>query len=964
MIFSGLLKKFKQTKKISELENVFNNLIQKIQSIKGDYGIEQVFEIIGHDLKKLGISSIFSVYDKRGQNIVFRYFQIAENFLGLPLSKEFPIKNFTHYNSAAKNKKTIFCKNQIGELKKIFPELNDFFEKNIKLQINSILSPLIIKDDVLGFFEILSPDINLEEDLMIADSFAKNLTEEITNLILFNEIKKSEERYRDLFENAKEGFFIFNGRKKRYIEVNTGFCEISGYTREELLQMNYLIIFDLDERLRMNTYVKNRLEGFHGTPEAPSEYETKILTKQGNVKYILLKITRIINTDEWFCIIYDKTEKRLAEKILKENEEMYRKLVETAGSIILRRLIDGTITFVNEYAKKFFGFTKKELIGKNIVGTIVPPVDSSGQNLAEMIKNISQAPQDYANNQSENIKKDGTRAWIAWTNKGIYDADNNLVEILGVGIDMTDKKQAEETLSESEAKFRRLAELMSDWVWEMNEMGIITYVSPKVKDILGYELEEIIGHSLFEFMTPDEANNLSKYILESYVLKKPYAYIEYTAIHKNGQEIYIESSGTPIFNIHGQSKGYQGINRDITQEKLNQEKIRKLSEFNQRILDNVPVSIVVLDKNGQIVAVNGLAQKWMNKTSEEASGRSIFDTNTMKKSPELNRRYQKLLTTGEPVHLDNILYRPENEKEKIIYLNFIAVPLFDSEDKIEGAISMALDNTNIIQAKLKLENLNKELEEKVEERTKQLNGTNQQLNNALEAKIKFIADASHELRTPLTIIQGNLHLIKHEIKNCSPETEENIDLIKKEVKHMTDILSDLTMLATADTSDEQLSCGKVDLALLISAISRSLKILADQRGIKIKYSWPDKPLEIIGDEDKLEKVFYNLIRNAIRYNKNNGWIKIKAEPNETGINIYVDDGGIGIPEKDLTNVFERFYRVDKARSRKDGGSGLGLAICKSIIEAHQGIISAESVLGEGSTFKVWLPYNCKNSNQA
>lgn len=832
MIFPKLKKLF-NNKKTSGLEKTLDDILFTIRTSKTNDSLENIISMIGTKLNQIGINFIFYAFDNTK-----KYFSIKQAYslhnIKIPDYGPLPIeKIITPING--KTTSAVFIPKSLLAIMKAYPPTADFFSTIPNyLNFNSIIAPLILRGEAIGFVDFLSARTT-QNDVDCINNFSKELTIEITQTVLFHEIKKSEERYRDLFENANDGFYIFNGRKKRYVEVNIGFCELSGYTKDELLQMNYLLVFAPEERIKINTYVKNRLDGFHGSTEAPREYETKILTKQGETKFILIKITRIINTDEWFCIIHDKTEKKLAEKILKENEEMYRKLVENAGSIILRRQLDGTITFINEYAEKFFGFTKKEIIGKNVIGTIVPPTDSNGKNLVEMIKNISRAPQDYSNNQNENVKKDGTRAWIAWTNKGIYDENKKLSEILAVGI-------------------------------------------------------------------------------------------------------------------------------DITQEKLNQKIIRELNEFNQRILDNAPVSIIVLDKDGQIIVSNSLAQKWMNKTSEESIGRSIFETNTMKKNQELCRRYKKLLSSGEPVHLDNILYRPEKEEEKIIYLNFIAVPLFNPEGKIDGAISMALDNTDIIQAKLKLENLNKELEEKVESRTQELSKINQELRDAMEAKVKFIADASHEMRTPLTIIQGNLHLIKQEIKNPQPETEENIDLIKKEIKHMTSILSDLTMLAMADTAGEKLSCSRVDLALLISAVSRSLKILADEKNINIKYSWPNQPLEIIGDEDKLEKVFYNLIRNAIRYNKNNGWIKIEALPDETGINVYIEDGGIGIPEKDLTNIFERFYRVDTSRSRKDGGSGLGLAICKSIVEAHQGIVFAESILNTGSVFKVWLPYDCKNIN--
>ena len=124
-----------------------------------------------------------------------------------------------------------------------------------------------------------------------------------------------------------------------------------------------------------------------------------------------------------------------------------------------------------------------------------------------------------------------------------------------------------------------------------------------------------------------------------------------------------------------------------------------------------------------------------------------------------------------------------------------------------------------------------------------------------------------------------------------------------------------------------------------------------------------KQLTIMGDEAKVEKLLLNIARNAIKYNKKGGWVKIWTEKNNNGVNIYVEDNGIGIPKQDLPYIFERFYRVDKARSRGEGGTGLGLSIAKWIAEAHQGKISAESTMGKGSKFIIHLPNDYKKQKE-
>ena len=254
-----------------------------------------------------------------------------------------------------------------------------------------------------------------------------------------------------------------------------------------------------------------------------------------------------------------------------------------------------------------------------------------------------------------------------------------------------------------------------------------------------------------------------------------------------------------------------------------------------------------------------------------------------------------------------------------------------------------------------LQEANKNLEIKVLKRTRQLDVMNKKLREAIELKSKFIADASHELRTPLTVIQGNLDLAVREAKIKQTKIPETYILILNEIKRMTGVLSDLTMLTNFDAKTETLRYEKINLEKLIKAANQSLQILAKQKKIRLTYEKNARQIKIFGDESKLEKLLLNIIRNAIKYTEKNGKIKIWIEDDGEFVKINIQDNGIGIPKEDLPYIFERFYRVDKARSRKEGGTGLGLSICLWIAEAHGGYISVESEQGKGSTFTVHLP---------
>lgn len=823
----------KETRTISDLKTVLDNLLLLIESIKGDYDLDKIFEIIGSEFKKVGASVIISVMDNQKENLIIRYVSVYDGVVWIPKVKRIPLDKIDVYPLVFEKKVSIFCKRNISLLKSNFPELNDikyFYKLN---EINSIIVPLILKNEILGFVEILSTTIN-QADLDAVHWFSRKLTDSIAHVILFQEIKKSEERYRDLFENSKEGFFILNERKRRFIEVNKGLCGITGYTADELLNMNYLVLFDETEREKIRKFGMKRLRGFFGTADSPNLYDTKIRTKKGEIRFVEMNIARIMNQEEWFCILNDVTEKKVAEKDLKERDSLFKLRFEKSGDGNM--YMDDDILFdCNEAGLKMFGFKNKE----DIFGMRHSDISSERQ------------------------------------------SD-------GISSDIKQKGLIKQALKEGGVRF--------EWIY-------------KKADRTEFPAEVVL-----------------------------------TVIPQSNKKIL-----------------HLAI-RDITERKLAEEESQKLSEFNKRIFDNAPVSIIVLDKKGIIVSVNKLAMALMRKTYDQAINRKLIETNTIKKKTDLKKAYESLLQKGGLLYYEKLPYIAKDSKAKK-YLNIIAVPLLDKRGKIDGAISMAINNTESVLAKKKLERMNLNLEKKIRERTKELDKTNKVLATALELKSQFIADASHELRTPLTVIQGNLDLAEREISGKNVEVPDNFGIINQEVDHMINILSDLTLLTNSDSDQLNLNFEKVNLARLIETTSRSLRIMADQKNIKITHEKIKPDLQIFGDETQLEKLLINIVRNAIKYGKDNGWVKIGVEENGDKIIIKIEDNGIGISKSDLPYIFERFYRSDHARAMSEGGSGLGLAICKWIAEAHGGMINVESLLGKGSKFTISLNTNPTEKNE-
>ncbi|MCL5116456.1 MAG: ATP-binding protein [Firmicutes bacterium] len=220
----------------------------------------------------------------------------------------------------------------------------------------------------------------------------------------------------------------------------------------------------------------------------------------------------------------------------------------------------------------------------------------------------------------------------------------------------------------------------------------------------------------------------------------------------------------------------------------------------------------------------------------------------------------------------------------------------------------------------------------------------------------FVANVSHELQTPLTIIRGFTEtLMEEDIDHDSRERFTR--LIYDEANRMSRLVDDLLTLSRMEHHSLPFQLEGVDVAMLMESVVSRIAPRAAEAGLTLMSQIPSVLPLVSGDADRLQEVFLNLVQNAIQYTPEGGAITVSAlsNPADQSVGISVADTGIGIPSADLPRIFERFYRVDKARSRASGGTGLGLAIVKHIIELHRGRIEVSSTVGQGTRFTVWLP---------
>ncbi len=229
----------------------------------------------------------------------------------------------------------------------------------------------------------------------------------------------------------------------------------------------------------------------------------------------------------------------------------------------------------------------------------------------------------------------------------------------------------------------------------------------------------------------------------------------------------------------------------------------------------------------------------------------------------------------------------------------------------------------------------------------------ERLERAFNRQKQFTSDASHELRAPLAVIQAEATLALQKDRKAD-EYRKSMETISQETEHMAAVINQLLSLARADAGKEQIKLKTLNLTDFLQEICSDVEILCHEKGIELQLTVEDR-MTISGDKKSLKRLLHNLLDNAIKYTPKDGSISIMVQSKGKMAVISIFDTGIGIPSNELSLIFERFYRVDKARSRSEKGSGLGLAICKHIVDIHGGAIEVDSQLNKGSTFHVRLP---------
>ena len=637
----------------------------------------------------------------------------------------------------------------------------------------------------------------------------------------------------------------------------------------------------------------------------------------------------------------NSSKKKVVTDALLKNADIGRALLEHAMVAVVVVDRDGCIGLVNAQTEKLFGYQRNELIGQPI--EILIPERFRGAH--------TQDREDYFSHPRVRTigigldlvgrRKDGTE-FSAEIGLSPIETEHGTF-VLSFITDISKRKRTDDALRESELRFRSLVETTSDWVWEIDANGFYTYASPKIRELLGYEPEEVIGKMPLDFMPQDEANRVGEIFWDIVKSRKPFAGLENINVHKDGRLLVLETSGVPICDVNGNLLGYRGIDRDITERKQAEEQLH----LQATALASAANAMLITDRTGTIIWVNPAFTTLTGYTPEEAIGQTPSLLKSGKHDPSF---YQHLWGTilsgrvwsGETTNRrkDGRLYTEEQT----------ITPVRNERGEIAHFIAIKQDVTE-----------RKRLEAEARER--------ERLEDIIRFKSEFVTNVSHELRTPLNSIIGFSELLLDSIPGELNEKQAKyVNYVMVSGQHLLALITDILDLSKIEARKIEL---ELDRFPLNDALETSLTMVrpdASKKQITLTNEVARGISTITADPLRFKQIMYNLLSNAVKFTPDGGQVAVRAFhpsdpirglPTESAgppVCIAVSDTGVGISPEDQPKLFQEFSQLRGGHTSQQRGTGLGLALTKKLIELHGGRIWVESGgEGRGSTFFFTLP---------
>lgn len=656
----------------------------------------------------------------------------------------------------------------------------------------------------------------------------------------------------------------------------------------------------------------------------------------------------------------------LREKELREYHEEFKTILYSIGDGVITTDTTGRVKKINQTAENLTGWNETEAVGKSIADVFnIINEDSRKEVKNPVMRVLEEGVIVGLANHTLLISKDGKETPIADSGAPIRNETGEIEGTVLVFRDKTEEYIAEKAMRHSEKRLQR-AEIVSKFgYFEINFNTKTVIASEGAKKIYGVSgfsssLNDIQNIVLPEYR--EKLDNALRLIIEK---EKPYDEEYKVKNIKTGKIVDVFSHGD-----YDKTNGIMfGIIQDITERKKIQEEL-SISEERYRLLFKLSPEAVVVHSNGKFVFANPAAAALFGfSSSDELIGRKILDFVDEEAQETIVRRIKEQAEGIQVPKIEEKFVKRDGTK---INAEVISAPFLFHDQFF--SIAILSDITERKKTERELEQYKNHLEELVESRTEEIDIINKELSTEIEKKreterllqeslekekglstlkSRFISTASHEFRTPLAAVLSSTEMIQRYSKTWSEEKfSQHLERIKNSVDYLTKLMDDVLMLSRADAGKIKFNPQPVDLYQICLRIIDEMQIDTSKSHEFIFNYHPEQKIFAL-DSNQINVILQNLISNAFKYSPNGGKIELIVSSCDNTVQFSIKDEGIGIPEKELPELFQSFHRATNSISIK--GTGLGLSIVKNAVELLKGNISVKSEIDKGSTFVVNIP---------
>ena len=669
--------------------------------------------------------------------------------------------------------------------------------------------------------------------------------------------------------------------------------------------------------------------------KGPLRMEFRVVTSQGNENHVRMrgealgeeggKPGRVVG------LIQQVTSEMMASEATKKSEQRLSFHRENTPMAVIEWDTDFNVVEWNNAAERIFGYTKAQAIGRNAMDLVVPP--QARPAVAEVWRNLL-AKKGGERSLNANITGDGRTIMCEWYNTPIVSMEGEVVQVVSMAQDVTEREEARRALRESEERHRLLVE-MSPVAIAVHSQGRLVYINPACTAMFGLQdAVKAIGRPVLDFVAKeyhDVVKNRIRSMLVEGIKVPP---MEEKFVKEDGTPLDVEVTAAPL-TYHGQP-AVMAVFRDVSESKRTQIRLKAANDFLQAVMDAMPNPVYHKDVNGVFIGCNKALEKYVGLRKEDIIGKTVQGLSNSGEAakPHIEKDLELMQKGGEQTY--ETIIPVHGGETRNVRINKACY--YNPDGTLGGIVGIISDITD-------LKKIQKDLTE---------------AKNAAEkanmAKTTFLSSISHEVRTPLNSVIGFASLLSTD--EASPFNKTHLDYlgrIKSSGEHLLSLFDEILDLSRIESGTVAIPATEVDLGEAALLALSSVSDMASRHGVRLLGPAVLEEFTIMGDLGRLTQIFSQLLSNGIKFNRRGGEVSLsyRREGGEK-VRITVADNGQGVPPDKVDMLFEPFERLG-VEGLNIKGAGVGLTLVKKLAAMMKGAVEVESKLGAGSKFHVIFP---------